>query len=161
MDNYYFINNIKIYLDKNRIFNFQFRWSESGEYLVFPKNNSKIEVYSLRSRSIEYYFDSYANDFYFIEEKKRMIIVTNIFIYLWDLENNKQIFQFKHDIIIIKTNYDNFSSFLYLLDNEKIVIYDFLKKEKIYDKTINYSCDFLLLKNTRIPNFQIYFFSII
>ena len=59
-----------------------------------------------------------------------MIIVTNIFIYLWDLENNKQIFQFKHDNII-KTNYDNFSSFLYLLDNEKIVIYDFLKKEKM------------------------------
>ena len=147
MDNYYFINNIKTHLNYNRIVNFQFKWSESGEYLVFPKNNSKIEVYSLSSRSIEYFFDSYANDFYFIEEKKQMIIVTNIFIYLWDLENNKQIFRFKHDNII-KTNYDNFSSFLYLLDNEKIVIYDFLKKEKIYDKTINYSYNFFLLKNT-------------
>ena len=46
------------------------------------------------------------------------------------------------NLIVIKTNYYNFTSFLYLLDNEKIFIYDFLKKEKIYDKTINDSDNF-------------------
>ena len=86
IDNYDLINKIEINIEKDRIFNFQFRWSESGEYLVFPKDNFNIEVFSLSSKTIKFFFTSYANDFYFLEESKQMIIEENKFIYLWDLE---------------------------------------------------------------------------
>ena len=67
IDNYYNIYNIKIDITPKILFNFQFEWSESGEYFIFPKNKNKIEVFSLETKSIQYYIESMENIFFLLE----------------------------------------------------------------------------------------------
>ena len=93
-DKYNFINNIKINIDKTRLSIFQFRWSDLGNYLIFPKNKRKIEVFSLSSGTIKYDLNSNANDLYLLENKLLMIIIKDIFIKIWDLNNNNELFKF-------------------------------------------------------------------
>ena len=77
-----------------------------------------------------------------------MIIIKDIFIIIWDLENNNEICKFKHDASTnIKSNYDIFNKQLYLLNFEKLFIYNMNKNQKVFEKEINDSEKFFLLKN--------------
>lgn len=147
-DKYNYINNIKTNIDKTRLSIFQYRWSDHGSYLIYPKNKRKIEIFSLSSGAIKYDFNSNANELYLLEKSLLMIIIKDIFIKIWDLQNNKEIFKFKHDASTnIKSNYDIFNKQLYLLDYEKLYIYDMDKKQKVFEKEINDCENFFLLKN--------------
>ena len=148
IDKYNYINNIKTNLDKTKLSNFQFRWSDLGNYLIFPKNRRKIEIFSLSSGTIEYNLNSNANDLYLLEKSSLIIIIKDIFIKIWDLKNNNEIFEFKHDASTnIKSNYDYFNKQLYLLNYEKLFIYDIDTRQKIFEKENKDIENFFLLKN--------------
>ena len=73
IDNYDYISNIKINLDMEKLNNF--KWSESGEYLIFPKNEFNIGVYCLKTKSIEHLINIVVKDIFFLEQTKQMILV--------------------------------------------------------------------------------------
>ena len=153
IDNYDYISNIKINLDMEKLNNF--KWSESGEYLIFPKNEFNIGVYCLKTKSIEHLINIVVKDIFFLEQTKQMILVKKKKIIILDLKSNKEIFNLKFDSII-NTNYDYFNSFLYLLNKKKILIYDFEKKKIIYEKIVNRCKNLFLLKNTDSNNPSIF-----
>ena len=68
------------------LFNFQFKWSEPDEYFVFPKDNDKIEVFSLETKSIEFHINSEENIVFLLEQPKQMVLIDISQIFLWELK---------------------------------------------------------------------------
>jgi len=52
MNKYFYIYDIKVVMNN---INLKIKWNESGEFLTFYKNKSKIEVFLLKSKSIKYH----------------------------------------------------------------------------------------------------------
>ena len=76
------------------------KWSQSGTFLIYPKDFSRIEVFSLKSQSIEYYFDEdeddddfNIHDFYLIENSNEISIlfIKDTYIILKNLSNKVKI----------------------------------------------------------------------
>jgi hypothetical protein len=96
---------------------------------------------------VKYHLNYEAKDFYFLENSKELITLNNNSIIIWDVNKdnkNKEI-----------TNIGNFNrslidynkSNIYLLDDDKISIYDFKNGTKILEHKIKKYIKFFLLKN--------------
>ena len=148
INSYYHIYNI--YFDNNieRSSNPEIKWSESGEYLIFQRYKSLIEIFSLVSKKIEYSIESKSKHYFLLSKEKKIILyeLGNIFIY--DITNNKQLYKINCDINLCEKSFlSENNSLFYLLNEDKIFVYDLISKNKIFEYNIKQCKNFVLLKD--------------
>jgi len=146
MNEYFYIYNISLEIINN--INLKIKWNESGKFLTFYKSDTKIEVFSLKSKSIKYHLKyELATDFFFLEKKKQMITIGYGLILLWDIINGNNIFSLNYE----GANQDSFCissrSLLFLLNEQKVLIYNLQTKKQIFENPIKLSNHFFCLKN--------------
>ena len=144
---YYSLFNINIF-DR---FRKEIRWSNNGNYLIYNKNISSIEIFCLKNRIIISHLDIKVDNFYLLEENEKILCLT--------IENLKNIILFdlksKNEIFKIKLLYhrpfnsilDRAHSLLYLYDRYKFVIYDIKQGKEVYSLDIQDCMDFYILKD--------------
>ena len=143
-DNYYNIN-IKPIL--NMLINFQFKWSKSGEYLIYPKTPFKIEVFSLTSKTIIFHLQITAKSCYFLENSNEIIILNDSNISIWNPKTNKEEFNMEYNGNNIKhSDIDYENSLLYLYDTKTLSIFDLKEKKEKFSYGISKHINFSLLK---------------
>ena len=151
IDNYYNIYNINININLG-IINmnyYQFKWSQSGKYLIFGKSPNKIEIFSLESKSIIYHFNYIANNFYYyLENLEEILIINKEDILLWNLLNNIKRKKINLRAFNLKDcDYDDNNSLLYLLDDQATILINDIKLQKIiYKRRVGNCKIFRLLK---------------
>ena len=157
IDDYFNYYNININVDLNDIINFNFKWSRSGQYLIFPKNQEKIEIFSLYHKSIVYHLQNIGINYYFLEDLGKVIIVDDENIYLWNPQTNKEEFKVSYDGISLKQSEFNFNnSLLYLLNGKKIFIFDLITYKKIFEHELKKIKNFVLLKGINNNNMNLF-----
>ena len=127
--------------------NYPIKWSESGEYLIYQKNEKKIEIFSIKSNSVKYYLNYEANDFYFLEKSEEIITLNDNIIIIWDAKNEKKKYENINIGSFIRTLIDYDKSNIYLMGVNKISIYNFRKGIQILEHKIKKYIKFFLLKN--------------
>ena len=151
MNRYY--NDYNINLDDITILqvNRKIKWSESGKYLTFTKNCSKIEIFSLEKKTISHHLDieDEFNDIFFLEKEEKLLIVEIGFILVYNILNNTEIYKIKYDkplfIKISKFDYNN--NLIYTIDNKNIYIFSLKENKKIFENKINRKSNFFILGN--------------
>jgi len=146
-NSYYYLHNINIIGE----FEKKMRWSNRGNYIIYKKNNSKVEIFSYDKRNIISYLDKKLNDFYLLEGSGTLLCLTieNLKnIILFDLIKNIEIFKINllyrrpfNSILDIK------QSLLYLYDQYKLVIYDIKEVNEIYSLDLEECMEFRILKD--------------
>ena len=142
------LNFIRIYKNINNTNNYPMKWSESGEYLIYLKDITKIEVFSIKLNSVKYHLNYEAEDFFFIEKSKQIITLNDDSIIVWDVLK-----EIKIKNIVYKSNFkqcliDYSNPYIYFMFNKIISIYDFEKEKQIFVHKIDGYSMFFLLKNT-------------
>ena len=147
IDKYYNIYNINI--DITDINYYQFKWSQSGEFLIYCKDLSKIEIFSLKTKSIIYHFDYILdNHYYLLESSKKTIKLDNKFLSIMEPKNNntQNLISFKSNSLK-QSDYDDNNSLLYLFyDQTYIFIYNLQLKKLIFEHKVRQCQKFRLLK---------------
>ena len=145
MNEYFYIYNIRVVMNNK---NLKIKWNESGEFLIFYKNKTKIEVFSLKSKTIEYHLIyKHATDFFFLKKEKQMITIGYGLIILWDIINGHKIFSLNYEDANQDSFYISSRSLLYLLNTKKVLIYNLQTKKQIFNYPIEISNHFFCLKN--------------
>ena len=143
---YYYLYNINL----NDEFENKIRWSNNGNYLIYKKDISIVEIFSLKNKMITHHLDKELDDFYLLEENGKILCLTiesfnNII--LFDLESKNEIFKTKLPYHYFNSILDKAQSLLYLFNPYQFLIYDIKQGKKIYLLKINKSMDFNILKN--------------
>lgn len=157
--------------DLNRLY--KSKWSQSGTYLIYPKNQTRIEIFSLKSKSIEYYLDSdvinsddddddYIHDFYIVEKPNEILILIIKDQYILAVSpsrlnnyNNKNQIKLKIQclsIISVKSKYDYNNSFLYLFHKRCIFLYDLNQGKCIFKYKLKTCEEFFILNGDNNTN---------
>ena len=173
MKSYYHIYNINFCNKKNKLsLHPDIKWNKSGEYLIFQRYKDIIEVFELSSKTLKYYFENDSIDYFFYEkmdekddEKEdenidiqedeqedgniyQLIYFDNKNISIYDIENNKEISIMDCDINKYKKSiFDENNYLIYIMDKNKIYIYDLKSGIKEFEYKVNQSVNFYLLKD--------------
>ena len=146
-------NDFNINLDDNISLqaNRKMKWSESGQYLIFIKNDSKIEIFSLEKKEILYHLDieDEFNDMFFLEKEEQLLIVEEEFIFVYNILNNTEIYKIKYDkrLIIKNSKFDYINNLIYAIDDKNIYIFSLEENKKIFETKINRKSIFYILGN--------------
>ena len=129
---YSILNIIRIYKNVNNTYNYPMKWSESGEYLIYLKDITKIEVFSIKSHSVKYHLNYEAEDIFFLDKSEQIITLNDDTILIWDAKNNLKIRQ-----IVYKSNFkqcliDYNNPYIYFMFNKMISLYDYEKRNQIF-----------------------------
>jgi len=141
------LNIIRLYKNVNNNINYPMKWSESGEYLIYPKDITKIEVFSIKSNSVKYHLNYEAEDFFFVDKSEQIIALNEDSILIWDAKKNLKIKQ-----IVYKSNFkqcliDYNNPYIYFMFNKMISLYDYEKGNQIFQHKIDSYSKFFLLKS--------------
>ena len=147
INNYYYLYNINL----NGKLAKKISWSNDGNYLIYKKNVSTIEIFCLKKKMITHHLEKVLDDFYLLEENGKILCLTiksTKNIILFDLKSKNEILTIKlpyyyfTNSILDKTQY-----LLYIFFPYQLIIYDIKKGKQIYLLEINLCNDFILLKD--------------
>ena len=138
---------ISIDLNISNINNCPIKWSESGQYLIYQKNHCKIELFSLLTNAIDFHLIYKAKDFYFIEDMNQIITLNNKEIIFWDIDTSAQLYKLDYLFYFKQTLIDYNNSYIYIMDDDIISIFDFENKIKILEYELKNYSEFFLLKD--------------
>ena len=114
------------------------KFSESGKYLIYPKETNKIEIFFLEKKEIIYALKKNVEDAFFLERTKEMILInTDESLSVLDIEKNIEKLKANIEINSFKQSlYDYDNSIIYILENKALVIYDLKDETKMFEEKL-------------------------
>ena len=129
------------------------KFSESGNYLIYPKDNNKIEIFFLEKKEIIYALKKNVEDAFFLEQEKKMILInTDESLSVLDIVTNIEEVKVNIEINSFKQSlYDYDNSIIYILEKKDLVIYDLKDETKIFEEKLK-ECGRISLLNANNNN---------
>ena len=128
-------------------FNCQIKWSESGKYLIYQKETSKIEIFSIEFNLVQFHLNYKAKDFFFLEENNELVTLNKKEIIFWDMQSLNKLIIINYVCDFNQALIDYKNPYIYFIDDDKISIYDFKDQKQIFEYEINDCSQFFILKN--------------
>ena len=144
INKYYYIYYIKFEDITER----KMKWSENGEYLIYNKNDTIIEIFCLQKGIVEFCFDLYMPDNFYMLKNKSLLLILDNNISLYNITNKKEIWNATNKFVIKNSFYDYNKSLLFLFSLNSLSLYDIKRQQYLYESKINEYKKYFILNNT-------------